>query len=149
MMKISGEYLISGPVTPAMISTILESLGNNSGTGGHSIFIGQVRADSVGGKRVTAIEYSVYDSMVKAEVDKIIEEVYTSFPDVKLIKIIHSAGVVMAGEISLFILVSAGHRGQAIEACRQIVELIKKNLPVWKKEIFEDNTHEWKNNNHA
>jgi molybdopterin synthase catalytic subunit len=55
----------------------------------------------------------------------------------------------MAGEVSLLVLVSAGHRQQAMTACSKTVELIKEKLPVWKKEIFEDNTHEWAQNNHA
>jgi molybdopterin synthase catalytic subunit len=143
------NYLISGPVTPEMISTIMKNIGEDSGVGGHSVFIGQVRADSTGGKKVKAIEYSAYEAMVKAEADRIVENIYASFSDVKHVKIIHSAGVVMAGEVSLFVMVSAGHRKQAIEACRQIVELIKEKLPVWKKEIFEDNSHVWKYNNFA
>ena len=142
-----NNYLVTGPVTPEMISGILESLGKNTSSGGHSVFIGQVRADSAGGKKVTAIEYSAYDVMVKAEADRIVDMLYASFPDVKTVRIIHSVGVVTAGRISLFVLVSAGHRRQAIEACREAVELIKEKLPVWKKEIFEDNTHEWKDNN--
>jgi molybdopterin synthase catalytic subunit len=46
----------------------------------------------------------------------------------------------------LFILVSAGHRQQAIKACAKTVELIKERLPVWKKEIFEDDSHIWRQN---
>ncbi len=138
------NYLISGPVTPEMISNVMKNLGEDSGTGGHSVFIGQVRADSTDEKKVRAIEYSAYETMVKAEADKIIEKIYNSFQDVKHIKIIHSKGLVMAGELSLFVLVSASHRHQAFEACRQAVDLIKEKLPVWKKEIFEDNSYQWK-----
>jgi molybdopterin synthase catalytic subunit len=145
----NDNYLITGPVTREMINTILDSLGNNTVTGGHSLFLGQVRADTNGTKKVIAIEYSAYESMVKVDADKIIEEINISYTDVKIIRIIHSVGIVRAGEISLFVLVSAGHRRQAIDACSRIVELIKENLPVWKKEIFEDNTHNWKYNNLA
>jgi molybdopterin synthase catalytic subunit len=146
-MGMTDNYLITGPVTREIISTILDSLGNNTVTGGHSMFLGQVRADTDGIKKVIAIEYSAYETMVKAEADKIIKEINTAFIDVRIVRIIHSVGIVRAGEISLFVLVSAGHRRQAIDACSRIVELIKENLPVWKKEIFEDNTHNWKYNN--
>jgi molybdopterin synthase catalytic subunit len=146
-MGMTDNYLITGPVTREIISTILDSLGNNTVTGGHSMFLGQVRADTDGIKKVIAIEYSAYETMVKAEADKIIKEINTAFTDVRIVRIIHSVGIVRAGEISLFVLVSAGHRRQAIDACSRIVELIKENLPVWKKEIFEDNTHNWKYNN--
>ena len=57
------------------------------------------------------------------------------------IEIIHSTGIVNAGEISLLVLVSAGHRQQAMQACSKAVELIKERLPVWKKEIYDDDSH--------
>ncbi len=143
------NFLIDGPVTPEMIISILNILGRNTETGGHSIFIGQVRADSKETSRVAAIEYSAYETMVTTEADKILLEIYATFNDVKQIKLIHSTGIVKAGEISLFVLVSAVHRRHAIDACNRLVELIKERLPVWKKEIYEDSTHSWKNNNLA
>lgn len=108
------------------------------------IFLGQVRDDAINGKKVKAIEYSAYVEMVEAEAGRIINSVYSEFNDVKSIDIVHSTGVVPAGQISLFVLVSAGHRQQAFEACSKTVELIKQNLPVWKKEIFDDDSHSWK-----
>lgn len=139
-------YLTEGPVTSGMISGIIESNGKETGLGGHSIFLGQVRSDLVEGKRVAAIEYSAYDEMVTTEVEKIQKLILLEFDDAKSINIIHSRGVVKAGEISLFVMVSAGHRQHALKACEKTVELIKERLPVWKKEIFEDNTGRWRQN---
>jgi molybdopterin synthase catalytic subunit len=62
------------------------------------------------------------------------------------IVIVHSLGTVMAGEISMFILVSASHRDHAVRACQKTVELIKERLPVWKKEILEDDSYKWQEN---
>ena len=53
----------------------------------------------------------------------------------------HSLGVVKAGEISLFVFTSSAHRRAAIDACNEVVERIKNELPVWGKEIFEDETY--------
>ena len=61
----------------------------------------------------------------------------------------HSLGKVKAGEISLFVFTSSAHRRAAIDACNEIVERIKKELPVWGKEIFEDETYQWKVNNNG
>jgi molybdopterin synthase catalytic subunit len=144
-----NDFLTEGPVSPDIISTELSKLGTMKDSGAHSIFLGQVRADPSGVRRVKAIEYSAYGSMVAAESEKIINAIRSEFDDVRSVRIIHSAGIVMAGEISLFVLVSAGHRQQAMEACTKTVNLIKKSLPVWKKEIFEDNSHEWKQDNYA
>lgn len=140
------DYLTTGPISQKVISRLIEPLGLRSDLGGHSVFLGQVRADITDGKRVKAIEYSAYGTMVKAEAEKIKNAVFLKFPETKSIEIIHSIGIVNAGEISLIVLVSAGHRHQAIEACSMTVELIKEKLPVWKKEIFEDDSHEWKQN---
>lgn len=138
--------LINGPVTAEKISLIIGKLSNKTDSGAHSIFLGMVRADKIDGKSVIAIEYSAYEAMVMAEVLKIKEIIFSEFQEVKMIEIIHSAGKVRAGEISLFVLVSAGHRHQATDACAKTVELIKERLPVWKKELFDDNSAQWREN---
>jgi len=138
------NYLIKGPITMNIISLFIDSMGKMMDSGGHSIFIGQVRADEISGKKVKAIEYSAYEGMVTIEADKIKETILSEFRDTKSVEIVHSTGIVNSGEISLFVLVSSGHRHQAIEACSKAVELIKNKLPVWKKEIFDDDSHKWK-----
>ena len=138
------NYLTAGPVSQKLISQLVEKMSHNTDSGGHSIFLGQVRADEIDGKSVKAIEYSAYVEMVNIEAENIKKKILSEFPDVKSVDIIHSTGIVSAGEISLLVFISAGHRHQAIQACSKTVELIKENLPVWKKEIFEDDSHKWK-----
>lgn len=138
------NYLIKGPITQKVMNNLMQKMGERTDCGGHSVFLGQVRSDEVSGKTVKAIEYSAYEGMVMVEADKIKEIILSEFGETKTINIVHSTGIVNAGEISLFVLVSAGHRHQAIQACSKAVELIKEKFPVWKKEIFEDDTHEWK-----
>ena len=75
---------------------------------------------------------------------KLKRSILSEFDDVKSIEIIHSTGIVNAGEISLFVLVSAGHRHQAIQACSKTVELIKEKLLSGKKRSYDDNSHNWK-----
>jgi molybdopterin synthase catalytic subunit len=136
--------LIDGPVSPGLISGIIAKGGENSECGAHSLFLGQVRRDLVEEKYIKAIEYSAYEEMVIMEADKINKTILSEFDDVKSIEIIHSKGPVRAGEISLLVMVSAGHRDQASKACAKTVELIKDKLPIWKKEVFEDNSRQWK-----
>lgn len=138
------KYLTDGPVSQNLISHLIEKIGEKTDSGGHMIFLGQVRADIINGKEVKAIEYSAYESMVNVEAENIKKQILSQFGDVKSIDIIHSKGVVSAGELSLVVLVSAGHRLQAFQACSKTVELIKDKLPVWKKEIFDDDSHMWK-----
>jgi molybdopterin synthase catalytic subunit len=141
---VEAKFLTDGPVSQKIISHLLEKIGKQTNSGGHMIFLGQVRADRINGKEVRAIEYSAYESMVNVEAENIKKQILSKFGDVKSIDIIHSTGIVSAGELSLVVLVSAGHRHQAFQACSKTVELIKDKLPVWKKEIFDDDSHKWK-----
>lgn len=136
--------LINGPIPTDLITELVTKAGNDDESGGYSLFIGQVRRDIVEGKSVKAIEYSAYEEMVIGESDKIKKLILSEFDDVKSIHIIHSKGIVNTGQISLIVSVSAGHRRQAMDACSKAVELVKEKLPVWKKEIFEDDSDKWK-----
>ncbi len=140
------KYLVKGPIKTKLIATYLEGLGEMKDCGGHATFMGQVRSDKLDAKTVKSIEYSAYEEMVAKEAEHIKSVTREAFSDVQLIEILHAIGEVKCGELSLFVLVAAGHRDQAFRACRHIVEMIKINYPVWKKEIFEDDSHHWKEN---
>lgn len=143
------NILIEGPVSQAVILKGLDSFNQHPDTGGISVFIGKVRNDFVSGKYVKAIEYSAFEALVIKETEKIFSSVRKEFPEVKLIKLFHSVGVVNAGEISMAAMVAAVHRDQAMQACKKIVELVKVKLPIWKKEIYTDFTYNWKQDNLA
>lgn len=131
-----NRYLVDGPITPMLISELITPGNDDSGAGAISVFIGKVRNDEVDGKRVCALEYSAYEEMAVKEADVIINTVKLAFSDVRTIIIVHSTGIVKAGETSLFIMVTSGHRDHATRACRHALEMVKEKLPVWKKEIF-------------
>jgi len=137
---------IDGPVPVAAVSEMIAKAGQNTESGAHSLFVGQVRRDEIEGKFVKAIEYSAYEEMVITEANKINKTILSEFDDIKGFEILHSKGLVSAGEISLLVIVSAGHRAQAFSACTRVVELIKDRLPIWKKELFEDDSGRWKEN---
>ena len=145
----TGNVLINGPVTAEIISAKLNMPGEKKELGGHSVFLGRVRADVKGSSTVRAIEYTAYEEMVSKEAAAIRNLILSEFDDVKTIDILHSTGRVMAGEVSLLVIVSGGHRKQAMEACSRIVDLIKERFPVWKKEIFADDKREWVHGNLA
>jgi len=139
-----GNYLVDGPISGNLIASLIDKTGEEKSCGGISFFIGQVRDDMINGKIVKAIEYSAYGGMVEAEADKIKAAILREFGEVRSVYIIHSTGIVSAGQVSLLVAVTAEHRKQAMEACSRAVELIKEGLPVWKKEIYEDDSHTWK-----
>ena len=146
MAKKKHKVLFDGPIPPQKIA---DSIGNHNtklNIGAHSIFLGQIRADQIDGKTVSAIEYSACDDMAEKEFYEIREFIFDKYSDLTCMHVYHSLGKVKSGEISLFVFVSSIHRKQAIYACAEMVELIKEKAPIWKKEIFEDNSHQWGEN---
>jgi molybdopterin synthase catalytic subunit len=140
--KKKHKVLIEGPVQPSFIADSIAKHSSKTGIGAHAIFLGQVRADARDGKAVKAIEYSAYPEMAENILSEIREELFSRYP-ITCMHIYHSIGRVKAGEISLFVFVSCKHRKESFDALRELVELIKAKVPVWKKEIYEDESHVW------
>lgn len=113
--------------------------------GAHNIFLGQVRADEIDGKTVSAIEYSAYQEMANKVFHKIRESAFQKF-NLSCMHIYHSLGKVAIGEVCLFVFVSSPRRKEVFPAIEFIVEEIKANVPVFGKELFEDESHQWKVN---
>lgn len=140
------KVFIEGPVSAQFISDEIAKHSTKTSIGAHSIFLGQVRADEINGQRVQAIEYTAYKEMAETSLHEIREDIFNKFP-LTCMHIYHSLGMVKAGEISLFVFTSSAHRNAAVEASTEIVERIKAEVPVWGKEILEDETYIWKENN--
>jgi len=85
--------------------------------------------------------------MVNIEAENIKKKILSEFPDVKSVDIIHSTGIVSAGEISLLVFISAGHRHQAIQAAARLSSSSKIIFRSGQKEIFEDDSHNGNNSN--
>ena len=139
------NIFIDGPVTAAFIAEQIEKHASKKDIGAHSIFLGQVRADVINGHIVAAIEYTTYKEMALEKMHEIRESIFEKYA-LTCMHVYHSLGNVRAGEISLFVFSSSQHRRAAIDACNEIVERIKKELPVWGKEVFEDASYQWKVN---
>ncbi|HIP37287.1 MAG TPA: molybdenum cofactor biosynthesis protein MoaE [Crocinitomix sp.] len=142
--KIKNVF-IEGAISPEKIATSIAHHQVKTNIGAHDIFLGQVRADNIDGKTVKAIEYSAYEEMANQEFYNIREATFDKF-DITCMHIYHSKGIVKTGEICLFVFTSSAHRKNAMDACRFVVEEIKAKVPVFGKEIFEDDTHQWKVN---
>ena len=139
------KVIQQGAISPQFIADSIAKHNNKTTIGAHTIFLGQVRNDSINDKEVVEIEYTAYEEMAEKEFHTIREEAFSKY-DLTCMHIYHSIGTVKAGEISLFVFVSAVHRQQVFTACSYIVEQIKSRVPIWGKEILSDNTFVWKYN---
>jgi len=134
-----------GPISPDFIATSIAHHQVKTNIGAHQIFLGQVRSDIIDDKEVVAIDYSAHEDMANKTFHVIRENAFERF-DLTCMHIYHSKGVVKSGEICLFVFVSSKHRKVVQQAIEYVVEEIKANVPVFGKEMFEDNSHVWKEN---
>jgi molybdopterin synthase catalytic subunit len=104
--------------------------------GGIDMFLGTTRNHSKG-KKVIRLEYEAYSPMALRMMSEIESEIRKRW-NIQKISIVHRIGVVPVMEASVAIAVSAAHRKEAFEACRYAIDELKKRVPIWKKEIFED-----------
>ncbi|WP_029288332.1 molybdenum cofactor biosynthesis protein MoaE [Pedobacter sp. R20-19] len=139
------NIFVNGAISPSFIAESISRHATKTAIGGHSIFMGQIRRDEVNGKFVAAIDYTAYEELALTKMNEIREEIFMKYP-LNCMHVYHSLGSINAGEICLFVFTSSAHRKPAIEACNELVERIKAELPIWGKEIFEDDTHQWKEN---
>lgn len=139
------NIFIEGPVPAQKIAEDIQKHAMQTGIGAHSIFLGQVRADVKEEGTVTAIEYTAYTEMALEKMYGIRESLFAKYP-LTCMHVYHSLGTVAAGEICLFVFVSSQHRKAAIDACEELVEAIKFQLPIWGKEILNNQATTWKEN---
>jgi molybdopterin synthase catalytic subunit len=109
-------------------------------SGGIDIFIGTVRNRSHG-RHVKALEYSAYVPMGEKLMAEIEADMRTQWP-LHNVVLVHRIGMLDLGEIAVVTAVSAAHRKEAFEACRYAIDRIKADVPIWKKEHFEEG-QEW------
>lgn len=144
--KVIKNIFVEGAIEPTFIGESIAKHQTKTNIGGHSIFLGQVRADLIDGRNVSAIEYTTYNQMALEKMDQLREEIFGKYA-LTCMHVYHSLGKVAAGQICLFVFTSSKHRKIAIDACEETVERIKAELPVWGKELFADDTYQWKANN--
>jgi len=101
--------------------------------GALAVFVGVVRGESKG-RQVDRIEIQVYEEMARRQLEAIREEALEKF-GVEEIAIIHRFGCLKVSENIMMIAVGASHRAEAFDACRYVLENVKRRVPIWKKEI--------------
>lgn len=134
-----------GAITPDFIANSIAKHQTKTTIGAHQIFLGQVRADVIQSKTVAAIEYTTYEEMANQKMHEIREATFEKY-NLTCMHIYHSLGTVKSGEICLFVFVSSPRRKESFKAIEYVVEAIKANVPIFGKEIFEDESHQWKVN---
>jgi len=126
-IAIVREVIDAGSITAALKA---------GADGAVCVFDGIVR-DNTRGRRTLYLDYEAYEEMALNQMRGLAEEAVAKF-GVRDIAVVHRLGRLYVGESSVLIAVASAHRGAAFEACRWLIDTLKKTVPIWKKEHFED-----------
>jgi molybdopterin synthase catalytic subunit len=99
-------------------------------------FEGVVRNETRG-RRTLYLEYEAYEEMALRQMESLAEQALKQF-QVREVAVVHRLGRLEIGETSVLIVVSSAHRAAAFDACRWLIDTLKRTVPIWKKEYFED-----------
>jgi len=129
------------PVSPAIITNQkidvqawLQKL-KQPADGAAVTFEGVVR-DNTRGRRTLYLDYEAYEPMALKQMERLIDEAMRRFP-IRQAAIVHRLGRLEIGETSVLIVVASAHRAAAFDACRWLIDSLKRTVPIWKKEYFE------------
>ncbi len=125
--------VVDRPLSPDAIATAVD----DPAAGGVVVFSGVVRNET-GGRPVKFLEYEAHAPMAEAKMREIGDSIRARWPGVRRVAMLHRVGRLEIGESSVLIAVSAAHRQDAFEACKYAIDTLKRTVPVWKKEHFED-----------
>ena len=124
---------------PLDVAEVLATL-DDANAGGVTLFVGRVR-DHDGGRGVRGLDYSAHPSALdrmRAVCEQVAEEY-----DVLGVAAVHRTGSLAIGDIAVVVATAAGHRGQAFDASRALIDTLKAEVPIWKHQRFTDGTEEW------
>lgn len=115
---------------------------DNPANGAVVVMSGMVR-NQTDGKAVIALEYQAYEPMALHIFYQIAADVRRCWTDVNRVAIYHRVGRLKIGEISVVVAVGCPHRSEAFAACQYIIDTLKHNAPIWKKEHWQDGSSSW------
>jgi MoaE-MoaD fusion protein len=130
-----GQPLFAVVDRPLSLQEVVDAV-HHPGHGGLVTFTGAVR-DHSKGKRVTRLEYEAYVPMAEKKLREIAQEARAQWAGVD-IAIVHRVGTLQPGELAVVIAVSTPHRKEAFRACEFVIDRLKQDVPIWKKEFAED-----------
>jgi molybdopterin converting factor subunit 1 len=141
---VSGGAESAQPATRTRVQLTLERLDTaalaerlkHPEDGAVVVFEGIVRNNSRG-RRALYLDYEAYEPMARKQLEELTSQALSKFK-VRDIAVSHRLGRLQIGEVSVAIAVSSAHRAAAFEACRWLIDSLKKTVPIWKKEYFED-----------
>jgi molybdopterin synthase catalytic subunit len=113
---------------------------SDPGAGGVAVFVGAVRRED-GGREVTELDYAAHPS-AEAELRRVAESVAAAVP-VTAVAAVHRVGRLAVGDLAVVVAASCPHRAEAFDACRRLIDELKAQVPIWKRQVFLEGEPEW------
>jgi molybdopterin synthase catalytic subunit len=131
--------LLPGPLDVARAIDFVTS----PAAGGIDLFLGTTRAETApDGRQLVALDYEAYAEMALKRLRELATQAAARWPVVKL-ALLHRTGLVPLAEASVLIAVACPHRGESFDACRWLIDSLKIDVPIWKKEVWSDGPGTW------
>jgi MoaE-MoaD fusion protein len=130
--RVNSAKIVCEPIDTAAIVAEIK----RPADGAVVVFEGIVR-DNSRGRRTLFLDYEAYEEMALKQMNGLIEQALSQFP-IRKIAMVHRIGRLQLGETSVLIVVASGHRAAAFDACRWLIDTLKRTVPIWKKEHFAD-----------
>jgi molybdopterin synthase catalytic subunit len=131
-------HITTGPIPTSAADAVRDGV-----AGGVAIFLGCTRAERhADGRELVALDYEAYADMALKQMRGLAAAARQKWPIVKLV-MRHRTGRVTLGEPSVLIAVSTPHRSEAFDACRWLIDALKKDVAIWKKEVWADGSGTW------
>jgi len=137
-----SQFLTHAPVD---LSALLAAVSAPE-RGGVATFLGLVR-NHQDGRAVVRLAYSAYESMAEAEAARIVAEGESRWP--VRIALSHRLGDLTIGDVAVAVVAASAHRAPAFEACRYVIEELKRRVPIWKQEFYADGSVTWVDPTHS
>lgn len=143
MTVLSTQVVRAAVVERALSVDEHAELVSNVAAGAVVTFSGVVRNHD-GGRGVEELEYSGHPSAERV-IRQVADEVAARATGVRAIAVSHRIGPLRIGDVALACAVAADHRQEAFQVCAELVDEVKRQLPIWKRQVFADGTDEWVN----
>jgi molybdopterin synthase catalytic subunit len=130
------SFLVHAPIDHLQLIASVEA----PARGGVASFLGLVR-DHHEGREVIGLDYSAYEPMAEAVIGAVVTEAESRWPVAVAVR--HRLGPLVIGEAAVAVVVGGGHRAEVFEACRYVIEEIKRRVPIWKRERYAGGAEAW------
>ncbi|MFI6525890.1 molybdenum cofactor biosynthesis protein MoaE [Streptomyces uncialis] len=134
-----AQRLVAVRADELSLDEVFRAVGDPA-SGGTALFVGTVR-DHDNGAGVTALGYTAHPT-AEAELRRVAEKIIANHP-VRALAAVHRVGDLRVGDIAVIVAVSCPHRAEAFAACRALIDDLKREVPIWKRQSFTDGTEEW------